>query len=125
MPAITLGGVTLPDDLQWIDEYAWSPVARTSEYSLTGALIVEEALRLAGRPITLGGEHVWLHVSTLAALRALSDTPGWTGTLVLADGREFTVAFRDEGVTAEPIFFESPSGAVDDQWRVTINLQTV
>jgi hypothetical protein len=125
MPAITLGGVTLPDDLQWTDEYAWSPVARASTYSLTGSLIIEEAAKQAGRPITLGGEHVWLHLSTLTALRVLADTPGWTGILVLADERQFTVAFRENGITAEPVFFESPSGAAEDQWRVTILLQTV
>lgn len=125
MSAITLGGVTLPDDLQWIDEYAWSPVARASERSLTGALIVEEAVNLAGRPITLSGDWAWIDITTLAALRALAATPGWTGTLVLADSRSFAVAFRDDAVTAEAVFFESPSGAVGDQWRVTLALQTV
>lgn len=125
MSAITLGGVTLPDDLQWTDEYAWSPVARASEYSLTGALVVEEAVKLAGRPITLAGEWAWIDITTLADLRALAATPGWTGTLVLADGRSFTVAFREGGVTAEPVFFEAPSGAVGDMWRVRLALQTV
>lgn len=125
MPAITLGGVTLPDDLQWTDEYAWSPVARAAEHSLTGALIVEEAARLAGRPITLSGEWAWIGIATLANLRALAATPGWTGTLVLADTRSFEVAFRDDGVTAEAVLFEAPSGAVGDQWRVTLALQTV
>lgn len=125
MPAIVLGGVTLPDDLQWTDEYAWSPVARASEYSLTGALIVEEAAKLAGRPITLGGEWAWIGIATLTALRALAATAGWTGTLVLADSRSFTVAFRDDGVTAEAVMFEAPSGAAGDQWRVTLALQTV
>lgn len=125
MPAITLGGVTLPDDLQWTDEYAWSPVARASEYSLTGALIVEEAAKLAGRPITLGGDWAWVSIATLTALRALAATPGWTGTLALADAREFIVAFREDGITAEAVVFEAPSGAQNDQWRVTIQLQTV
>lgn len=125
MPAITLGGVTLPDDLQWTDEYAWSPVARASTYSLTGVLIVEEAAKQAGQPITLGGEHAWVHLSILTALRALAATPGWTGPLVLADEREFTVAFREDGVTAEAVVFEAPSGAQADQWRVTLALQTV
>lgn len=125
MPAITLGGVTLPDDLQWTDEYAWSPVARTSAYSLTGALLIEEATKQAGRSITLGGDHAWLHLATLTALRALAATAGWTGTLVLADARSFAVAFRDDGITAEPVIFEAPSGAAEDQWRVTISLQTV
>lgn len=125
MPAITLGGVTLPDDLQWTDEYAWSPVARASAYSLTGALIVEEATKQAGRPITLGGDWAWVSIATLTALRALAATPGWIGTLVLADARTFAVAFREDGVTAEAVVFEAPSGAQGDQWRVTLALQTV
>ena len=122
-PAITLGGVSLPGDLRWTDEFAWSSVTRSAEYSLTGALIVEAAVKQAGRPITLAAAgEVWINATQLAALYALAETPGWTGTLVLANHREFTVAFRDEGVAAEPVVFQAPSGARDDWWQVTLKL---
>ena len=43
--AITLGGLALPRGLRWTDELAWSPVAQSTEYGLTGALIVQEATK--------------------------------------------------------------------------------
>ncbi|PAT39162.1 hypothetical protein CK623_11405 [Vandammella animalimorsus] len=57
MSSITLtnNGVTLQlyEGLQWVDEFAWSPVAMTAEYSTDGSLLIDQAARLAGRPITL------------------------------------------------------------------------
>jgi len=50
----TSATIILPDDLFWQDE-AWSPVVQSAERSLTGALILQEATRVAGRPITLSG----------------------------------------------------------------------
>jgi len=128
-PVITLGSVTLPGDLQWTDEFSWSPVDRSQEYSLTGALIVQEATRLAGRPITLeagnpGNGRIWLARSVVEALYTLASTPGWSGTLTLADSRTFTVAFREEGVVAEPV---RPIAPLDtsDPYHLTVKLQTV
>lgn len=123
-PSIHLGGVALPGDLEWTDEHAWSMVVRASEYSLTGALILQEAAKQAGRPITLSSDNdrAWITVATLASLQALNALPGWTGTLVLADARTFTVAFRDEGIVAAPAVFQAPSGAYADWWQVTLQL---
>lgn len=126
---ITLGGVTLPGDLRWSDEFAWSPVARAADYSLTGALIVEEAAKLAGRPITLEAKseelgYVWLERSAVEALAALAATPGWTGILTLADARQFTVAFRDEGVTADPVRHRTPAASADP-YTLVVRLHTV
>lgn len=55
--SLTLGATTLalPDTLAWSDELDWTPQVQSSEYSLTGALIVETATKLAGRPIELSG----------------------------------------------------------------------
>lgn len=70
--AITLDAITLPEDLSWTDEYAWSPVVQNAEFSLTGALILEEATRQAGCPFTLqspdGG--AWTTRATADGLRA-------------------------------------------------------
>ena len=49
----TLGAITLPGDLEWIDEFSWSPVGQQVDVTLGGSLIVEESAQLAGRPITL------------------------------------------------------------------------
>lgn len=52
---LTVQGVTLElyDGLQWADEYTWSPVAMSTAHSTDGALLIDEAVRQAGRPITL------------------------------------------------------------------------
>ena len=125
--ATFLGSIALPDDLHWTDEHQWSPVARSSEdYSLTGALLVEVSLKLAGRPITLsGGTDRWISTTTLAALQALNADPLWQGTLTLADSRSFTVMFRDQGITATPVVFAAVTGALDGWWQIEILLRTV
>ena len=122
-----LGGVVLPTDLEWTDEHLWSPVARSSdEYFLTGALLVEVSLKLAGRPITLsGGTDRWISTTTLAALQALNADPLWQGTLTLADSRSFTVMFREKGVNATPVVFAAVLGALDGWWQIEIFLRTV
>jgi len=100
--AISLDAITLPDNLGWTDEYDWSPVLQQTEYSLTGALIVEEATRLAGRPITLttpdGGD--WTDRATVDSLRAKL-TANTTMTLTLHDGRAFNVRWRHEETPLE------------------------
>ena len=128
---ITLGSITLPGDLRWADEFTWTPVARSADYSLTGALIIQEAVKQAGRPITLEAKneslgYVWLDRATLLALKTLAETPVWSGLLTLADARSFTVAFRDDGLTAEPVIHQTHSAALNAlPYTFTLKLQTV
>lgn len=124
--SITLGAVTLPGDLRWADEFAWAPVVQSSEYSLTGALIVQEAVKLAGRPITLEAtqDGLWVTRATVLAVQALAETPGWSGTLTLHDGRTFTVGFRDDRISAEPVRHIAPLES-GDAYTLTIKLQTL
>jgi hypothetical protein len=126
---ITLGGIALPGDLAWVDEFNWCPVVREVTYSLTGALIISESVKLAGRPITLEAKQmdmgwVWVVLATVVALYALAATPGWTGLLTLADGRTFTVAFREDGVTATPVLHRAPA-AEGDAYALTLKLQVL
>lgn len=115
MPDITLvrgvTTITLPEDLQWVDEFEWTPVGQVVTPTLTGALVIEEAAQLAGRPITLtsqqnGSQYVAVVTrATVEALRALSVIAGAQMTLTLGDGRAFTVRWRHEsgsGFTAQP-----------------------
>lgn len=108
--AITLGALVLPSGLAWSDEDAWSPVEQALDYTLTGALVVEESVRLGGRPITLAGKRdgnrytAWvmrgqsyLGFSSLADLRAALSAVGATFTLTLHDSRTFTVCPRRDG----------------------------
>ncbi len=75
--AITLDGLELPADLEWQDEFDWQPVAHSSERSLTGKLLIEEAPLIKGRPVTLfGGPNAcWVPRSLVLALKAMESTP--------------------------------------------------
>ena len=58
------------------DEFDWSPVEQSKEYSLTGALVIQQGMKAAGRPITLqsnGG--AWVSRSTLEAVQEFCNTP--------------------------------------------------
>lgn len=112
---ITLGGITLPDDIQWVDEFAGHGVGQIITPTLTGALVVEETAQPAGRPITLDGRgHSWMTRAQVEALHALAATPlaeGATLTLAWADGRNFSVAFdrsRGGAVSAEEVMRRAP-----------------
>lgn len=117
--AITLGSIVLPDSLRWSDEHAWSLVSQSVEYGLTGSLIIHEASKQAGRPITLLGglEWVWISKGDLEALLSALDAAPLTGlTLTLNDARTFQVIprFGESGaVTAAPVPRVKDSGVSD------------
>jgi hypothetical protein len=104
----TLGDLQLPRGMVWDDEFAWSAVQKSAEYSVTGALLIDAAVKQAGRPITLRGDATagWIRRSVVEALRALAaaDAVG-EHLLTLADGRTFTVQFApvDQPVQADPV----------------------
>lgn len=103
--AITLGSFVLPDGLVWTDELNWTPVVQSNAYSLTGALIVQRATRLAGRPITLSGQKsgdthtAWMSRADILSLQSLVEglTVDAPGTLTLHDGRSFSVIANIDG----------------------------
>lgn len=110
-------------DLEWTDEYQWSPLAGESAYSLGGRLVVHESAVLTGRPLTLEGDPTWLQRASVEALRAM-DLPGAALTVTLADGRQFACGWRrDDGppISAEPVDYTAPP-ADTDWYRVTIRL---
>ena len=131
----TLGGIELPDDMEWPDEFTGWARGQDKQTSVTGVLIVQEAAREAGRPITLrsgsSGKHHWGVVSheTLVALQALVDAGG-THELVLPawpvdTTRSFTVRFDlDNPIEASPLYHIVPA-APTDYWSVRLSLFTV
>lgn len=105
-PTAQLAGIALPPGMIWADEFDWIAPLRAQEYSLTGALVVDVAVRQAGRPITLSGEadHGWIRRSALQSLYQLVNTTTGPLSLTLADGRAFPVHFAaGEPITATPI----------------------
>jgi len=86
--------LNLPSDLLWEDE-DWQPVTLDAGYSLTGALVIETATRLAGRPITLKSpdNQAVITGSQLNTLRTWAGIAGKVLTLTLR-GSTRTVVFR-------------------------------
>lgn len=99
--------VTLGDRLEWEDEYTWSPVEQASEYSTTGALLMDVGLKLAGRPITLQGTQTaaWLTRAVCDTLQAWAALPGIALTLTLRGvARQVVFDHAKQGFEAQPIW---------------------
>jgi len=117
--------LTLPDGLYWSDEHNWQPVVQSAEYSLTGALIVESAIKLAGRPITLTADEdrAWMPRSDLDTLYAWASSTPVAMTLIY-HGRTASVIFRHNdppAIQARPLWETWPPAGTD--WLIaTIKL---
>lgn len=112
----------------WVDEFGWSRIEKSLEFSLTGAALIDAGVRLAGRPITLQGEVEagWIRRGALAALQTLagSDATG-AHALVLADGRTFNVQFAP-GLPVEGKPIARPELPVENYpYVATVRLITV
>jgi hypothetical protein len=120
--------LTLPDDLDWTDEYTWQQVEQSAEYALTGALVVESAAKQAGRPITLQGadDRAWISRATLDQLRAWASTPGQQLTLTLR-GTARTVVFRHQDTAIDNVdqimFYSDPQAGT--WYRCTLRFMEV
>lgn len=123
MSDITLSAITLPGDMEWVDEFGWLPTAASVEVTLGGALVVEESAQLAGRPITLEGRmegqrgFALVTRAVVLALRSLAAAPlAAPMELTLADGRTFDVRFRHHdglAVEAKPMKHIAPQYSTD------------
>lgn len=121
--------VTLHSDLLWSDEHSWWPVEQTAQRTITGAMVVSSALRVAGRPITLEARDdtsAWHTRATIEQLRNWASTPGQELTLSLL-GETYSVMFRHQdgaGVEASPIIDYSDPGP-DDPYRLVVRLMEI
>jgi len=130
--------LALPDDLLWSDEHSWSPAVASVSYLITGALLVQSAVRQGGRPITLVGaaDMAWVTRATVEQLHAWASVPLGASiplgasdgrfTLTLADARAFTVAFRhaEVAIESEPVK-GIPARLATDFYRITLRLMQV
>ena len=95
--------IVLHEDLRWVDEDSWHPVAQVEDRGITGALIVQAAAMTAGRPITLEPENegsAWMHSSVVEQLRNLAVVPGLQMELSIRDIRR-AVIFRHSEIALE------------------------
>ena len=116
------------DQLEWTDEFEWDAVAQEQERSLAGNMIVQEGVKIHGRPITLASNGAaWFMLSLVRQLEVLRDQPGRVMPLTLADGREFYVIFNRIGgaaLGAKPLERQVNPGP-DALYELTIRLLTV
>lgn len=120
----TLGG----DQLEWVDEFEWTPIAQEQERSLTGALLVQQGSKLYGRPITLKSNGAaWFPLSVVRSLEVLRDIPGKVMPLGLPDGRAYSVIFDHSGgapLKAIPLW-RQVNPAADHLYEIELSLITV
>jgi hypothetical protein len=94
MPTLTNGAttITLPDHLEWIDEFSFDAVAQRAVRGVTGALHIDEVALTAGRPITLqGADDRWVERAAIETLHAWAQTPVAAGQRVPLNGSAATV----------------------------------
>ena len=109
MISLTYNGVTaqLSVRLIWADEFDWSPVKQSTEYSTTGVLLVDVAVKQGGRPITLEGKGTaaWITRELCVSLQAWAALPAAEFALVLR-GVTHTVLFDHAkgGFDAAPLW---------------------
>ena len=111
MPLTLTSGATvisLPEDLVWVDEFRPWKVSQVFQHSLSGALIVQESAKLAGRPITLqsGSDYGWASRAVVEALQALelvANGPVMTLSVPAHESanRTFSVRFRRDAAAIE------------------------
>jgi hypothetical protein len=111
--------LTLPGSLHWDGEFGWVAMGQSVGTAVTGALVIQESARLAGRPIDLlaNDGSPWIRREDLIALHA-SVTPGREMVLTVHDGRAFTVRWRLEGgspIEAETVL-PGLADPIDEDW---------
>ena len=126
--SITLESLTLPADLVWEGEFSYSTVVQKKDRSLTGSLLVQESVRLKGRPIKLSGDESsgWIPRADLITLQGMADTVDSDMTLNF-HGTNYTVRFDREGgspVQSAPII-NCTDPDTTAPYSVTVNLMTV
>ena len=126
----SLDAVEFPKDMYWVDEFLWTPVEQTEDYSVTGSLLIDSGVKQAGRPITIqpfSNAYSWVKRSVVLQLQALSEIQDKEMTLTLDDGRTFTVRFRHgdgKPFEARPRFHVFPPQD-EDYYMIILRLMEV
>ena len=113
--------LTLPDALSWADEYTWTPVEQSKTYTTTGALLIEEAVKQAGRPITLEGseDRAWCTRALVDTLHTWATTAGIVLTLTLRGvARQVTFDHEKGALQGLPVLFYADGSIESTDWYV-------
>jgi len=124
--SLTLDNIEIQKDFVWVDEFDFTPIEQSETRTLTGALVLETAVKQKGRPITIAegdkpARVLRSVVNTLDALLALNKVMD----LTLQDGRTFRVRFKhNDGkpIESKPhIYFD----VMDDNDYYTLTLKLI
>ena len=126
---ITLDSLTLPYELRWVDEFAWTSIVSNSERTLQGVNIVESSqfAGQSGRSIILESDQAWITKTNLETLHTWSKILGKEMTLTLQGGTAYTVRFNhddSEPITAEQVK-QIAELADDDEYILTLKFLVV
>lgn len=132
-PAITLAAngntLTLDPDLSWTDEFDWHAIEETATRSITGGLIIDQGIRLTGRPITLAppdDKSAWMPRATLTQLQAWEAIPELSLVLTLRNTPRNVKFRRHDGapLSAKPVEFVADPlpGQFGDWYLATLRL---
>jgi len=104
--------IDLPKDLQWTDEPNWGAVEQAVDYSLTGALMIQEGKKQKGRTITLVGADnmAWLTRGEGESLMTLRDIPALVMNLKFVDKND-----SNDVLFSKNVMFRHSEGALDLQ----------
>lgn len=97
---VTNEEISLPNGLIWVDEFDWTPLQATNTYTLSGALVIEQGKRLAGRPISLESpqdDMAWVSRGLVSVLLSWAQRAERRFLLSLeypTDTRQFLVVFN-------------------------------
>lgn len=112
----------------WRDEYSWSALKQSKpEFSITGAMFIQQGTMLAGRPITLDCSKARIKRMNMETLQDWSMVPELEMTLTHPDGRTFTVMFDSPSLSdIEPIkIIRAGDEEGNDPFKANIILMTV
>lgn len=133
--AMTLDTVDLADNpdlageqLEWTDEWEWNAIEQEQDRSLTGALIVQEGVKLYGRPITLSSNGgAWFTLAKVRELEAMAAVSLSVMLLTLPTGAQHYVTWNraaGAAVQARPVHRTVAPGP-DWLHELTLRLITV
>jgi len=117
--------INIPDSLEWVDEFDFTPVTQDVKRTLGGSLIISESTLIKGMPITLqGGADVWITKGEFKALHAKASVPGKKYQLTMADGTIYSVVFaRDKASPIEGKLLRRQYAAPDTAYMANITLR--
>lgn len=117
-------GITIDlKDIEWVNEYSESPVVQAVEWSLSGASIIDCAVKQSGLSIVLAGSEsrAWLSTADADQIRTWRDIPAKQMNLLLRGVvRRVVFDHRATAFEARPLFDVSDAPA---DWPHAISLR--